>query len=88
MNKKKQLKQVNQGICNSQNRRAALSKRENSRVLSLKKRMSAFFSCFPGGTAVKNLNVGDAGDIRDGGSSLGHEDSLEEEMATHFSILA
>ena len=36
---------------------------------------------------VKNPPA-NAGDIRDGGSSLGHEDSLEEEMATHFSILA
>ena len=65
VNKKKQLKQVNQGICNSQNRRAALSKRENSRVLSLKKRMSALFPCFPGGTAVKNppANAGNARDM-------------------------
>ena len=36
---------------------------------------------------VKNLpaNAGDAGDI---GSTLGHEDALEEEMATHSTILA
>ena len=35
------------------------------RVLSLKKRMSTFFSCFAGGTAVKNLpaNAGDARDV-------------------------
>ena len=42
---------------------------------------------FPGGSVVKNLpaSVGDAGDsVR----SLGWEDPLEEEMATHPSILA
>ena len=41
---------------------------------------------FPGGSVVKNLpaNAGDARDIR----SLGQEDPLEEEMATHSSILA
>ena len=39
---------------------------------------------FPGGTVVKNLpaNAGDTG------WSLGQEDALEEEMATHSSILA
>ena len=36
---------------------------------------------------VKNLPV-NAGDIRDMGSILGQEDSLEEGMATHSSILA
>ena len=42
---------------------------------------------FPGGSVVKNppASVGDAGDL---GSSLGGEDLLEEEMATHSSILA
>ena len=40
--------------------------------------------CFPGGSVVKNLlaNVGDTGLIP------GWEDPLEQEMATHFSILA
>ena len=36
---------------------------------------------------VKNPPA-DAGDIRDMGSIPGWEDSLEESMATHFSILA
>ena len=42
---------------------------------------------FPGGSVVKNLpaNVGDAGDAS---LSLGKEDPLEEEMATHSNILA
>ena len=39
---------------------------------------------FPGGSAVKNLPA-HAGA---GGSSLGREDPLEEEMATHSSIIA
>ena len=44
------------------------------------------FSGFPSGSAVKNLpaNAGDVGSIR----SLGWQDSLEEEMATHSNILA
>ena len=39
---------------------------------------------FPGGSVIKNLpaNAGDEG------SSLGQEDPLEKEMATHSSILA
>ena len=36
---------------------------------------------------VKNLPA-NTGDIRDPGSILGWEDPLEEEMATHSSILA
>ena len=36
---------------------------------------------------VKDLPAS-AGDIRDAGLSLGWEDPLEEEMATHSSILA
>ena len=36
---------------------------------------------------VRNLPAS-AGDIRDAGLSLGWEDPLEEEMATHSSILA
>ena len=36
---------------------------------------------------VKNL-LANAGDIRDLGSLLGWENSLEEEVATHSSILA
>ena len=41
---------------------------------------------FPGGTVLKNLpaKAGDTGSS----SSLGQEDPLEEEMATHSSILA
>ena len=42
---------------------------------------------FPGGSVVKNLpaNAREAGDS---GSIPGREDPLEEEMATHSSILA
>ena len=42
---------------------------------------------FPRGSVVKNLpvNAGDAGNV---GSILGWENSLEEEMASHSSILA
>ena len=42
---------------------------------------------FPGGSGVKNppANAGDLGDM---GSIPGLEDSLEEEMATHSSILS
>ena len=36
---------------------------------------------------VKNLPA-NAGDIRDAGSILSREDPLEEEMATHSSVLA
>ena len=36
---------------------------------------------------VKNLSA-NAGAIREAGSILGQEDPLEEEMATHSSILA
>ena len=49
----------------------------------------SYFS--PGGSVVKNMtaNAGDAGDMIPGlGRSLGWEDPLEEEMATHSSILA
>ena len=42
---------------------------------------------FPGGSEVKNPPAS-AGDTRDMGLILGQEDLLEEEMATHFSILA
>ena len=42
---------------------------------------------FPGGSALKNLPA-NAGDARDTGSIPGQEDPLEEEMATHSSILA
>ena len=42
---------------------------------------------FPGVTVVKNLPA-NAGDARDGVQSLGWEDLLEEEMATHTSTLA
>ena len=40
---------------------------------------------FPGGSVVKNLPANPTGDM---GSILGQEDALEEEMATHYSILA
>ena len=40
----------------------------------------------PGGSVVKNLSA-NAGDARDA-ESLDSEDPLEEEMATHSSILA
>ena len=41
---------------------------------------------FPGGSEVKNLpaNSGDTGDV---GSCLGQKGPLEEEIATHFSVL-
>ena len=41
---------------------------------------------FPGGSEVKNLpaNSGDTGDV---GSCLGQKDPLEEEIATHSSVL-
>ena len=40
---------------------------------------------FPGGSVVKNLPA-NAGETRDMGSGM--KDTLEEEMATHSSILA
>ena len=40
--------------------------------------------CFPGGTAVENLPAVQEMQVQ----SLGLEDSLEKEMATHSSILA
>ena len=40
-----------------------------------------------GGSGVKNLPA-NAGNTRDAGSTPGSEDPLEEEMATHSSILA
>ena len=45
------------------------------------------FSNFPGGAVVKNPPAS-AGDSRDAGSILGQADPLEQEMATHLSILA
>ena len=42
---------------------------------------------FPGGSVVKNLPV-NAGDTEMRAPSLGQEDHLEEEVATHSSILA
>ena len=49
---------------------------------------SSFHSVgFPGDSAVKNLPA-NAGDTREVGSIPGSEDPLEEEMATHSSILA
>ena len=45
------------------------------------------FRGFPGGSVVKNL-PGSAGDKELQVSSLGWDDPLEEDMATHSSILA
>ena len=42
---------------------------------------------FPGSSVVKNLPP-NPGDARDWVQSLGQENPLEKEMATHFSILA
>ena len=42
---------------------------------------------FPGGSVVKNPPA-TAADAGDAGSALAWEDALEEEMATHSSILA
>ena len=39
---------------------------------------------FPGGAVTKNLPA-NTGDTRDVGSTPGQEDTLEEEMAPHFS---
>ena len=43
---------------------------------------------FPGGTSVKELGYRMQVDVRDAVQSLGWEDSLEEGMPTHSSILA
>ena len=43
---------------------------------------------FPGGSVVKNLPAMQEIWVRSLGRSLGQEDALEEEMATHSSILA
>ena len=43
---------------------------------------------FPGAQSVKNLPAGSAGDAGKAVRSLGREDPLEKEMATHSSILA
>ena len=45
---------------------------------------NVYYTVFPGGSVVKNLPAS-AGDV---GSSPGLEDPMEEEMATHSSILA
>ena len=45
------------------------------------------YSGFSGGSVVKNLSA-NAGDTGDTGSIFGWEDPLEDEMATHSSILA
>ena len=44
------------------------------------------FICFPGGSVINNLPT-KARDTRDVGSIPGSDDPLEEEMATHPSIL-
>ena len=45
------------------------------------------FSGFPGGLSGKEP-LAKAGDVRDVGSIPGQEDTLDESMATHSSILA
>ena len=57
--------------------------RSTNQVCFFKARKSSEIG-FPGGSVIKNLpaNAGDEG------SSLGQEDPLEKEMATHSSILA
>ena len=59
----------------------------NSATTEKKKKFKKWVKDFPGGSVVKNppANIEDTGDT---GSILGWEDSLEEEMATHSSILA
>ena len=42
----------------------------------------------PGGASVVENLTANAGDLRDLGPILGWEDPLEEDMATHSSILA
>ena len=49
--------------------------------------MAVLLTGFSDGPVVKNLPA-NAGDTRLGRSSLGWEDPLEKEMATHSSILA
>ena len=55
-------------------------------------KINTFIKCyisiqgFPGGTVVKNLPA-NAGDTGDWARCLGGEDALEEDMATHYSIL-
>ena len=46
-----------------------------------------YLNGFPGGAVIKNLPA-TAGESRDMGSIPGSKDPLEEEMATHSSILA
>ena len=55
-------------------------------MLESKKKINLSGPAFPGGTVVKNLpaNAGEETWV----SSLHWEDPLEEEMATHSSILA
>ena len=50
----------------------------------MQKRNKLRFRGFTGGSLIKNLPT-NAGDV---GSILGQDDPLEEEMATHSSILA
>ena len=47
--------------------------------------MSVPWRVFPGSSAVERWNAGAEGDT---GSTLGQEDLLEKEMATHSGILA
>ena len=49
--------------------------------------LSIELASFPGGSAGKESTY-NAGDVRDTGSIPGSEDPLEEDMATHSSILA
>ena len=56
----------------------------SQRYLPLEEHLRRFLPSNAGGSVVKNPPVG-AGDVV---RSLGWEDPLEEEMATHFSLLA
>ena len=59
---------------------------KNDVYFCIKKSLFTFLWGFPGGSVAKNL-LANAGDTRDAGSIPGQEDSLEEEMTTHSSIL-
>ena len=56
-------------------------------VTQLKSLLGLKWRELPGGTVVKNPPA-TVGDARDVGSVSGREDPLEEELATHSSVLA
>ena len=60
-----------------------LSTTQHRKVLEKSKLLSSLMG-FPGDSVVKNLPAIQETRVR----SMGREDPLEEEMATHFSILA